>query len=778
MMFFCSKYFLESEEKSLTAQLENEKKKLAMKILCIFLLIQLYIFHSLGNVVDFEKIGATLSSFERHLNSTHSNLVKRLEEAPRECTYYTSECFEESKNGVWPGNLGRLPLQSDPTFQDLKINYDHSVTKLLPGLQSSPHIVHEVCAMVDLPEWKVGRDDASLKGVSWQYAATSDGISSFYPASDWSSNCNYDPRIRPWYVSAVAAQRNIAIMIDMSEQSAFNIELIRSTAISILAAVSYWDFFCVVTYTDSATECVMQRGLPENVESAQALVRGIEAEPQTSAHVGKVLRSTMKGMEASVEAGDTSYCTSVLMLLSSGGNHKSDPTPLHSIQDAPLALGNVILFAGIFSHAMGDGAIYGISKASCHTRGVVKRIDSASQYMQMVNDYFSVKISNDAIRWSYPYVDALGQGIMITGSKAIYEPNSGDVEQEGEGEGEKDGTSVRAIVSIDLVLDQIFTNQSSTSVANALLEYQKCPIPDKKVRGPGELETCDLGIGDADSGHSDAEKLEPAIIFSHVALIIGSIVPPVVIQDPFTRIATMAVLAVSGIVNFFTLWLSELPRELRQNTIWEQTTLTYETFSANPFRCCDKTHCTCSNTNPMTPSCGFLIRQLMEGECNDGYHCCEEECYTICSGGKYGSCSTYCECERRVLNQRCRSTCGTCHRPEITVSFQDTGGERHLTKISEFCGRDNFACLEQYRDSHKINTSKTGWYNPFNKNEVDHDISYGWYLYLFIVFCIPTGVSSLCGLFIIARYLFLRVRARDARGTSVVHATSYPHSYV
>ena len=59
----------------------------------------------------------------------------------------------------------------------------------------------------------------SLVVVRWQYFGAIEGLVRMYPGREWSVNFagfykDYDPRVRPWFISATSGPKDVVIILD------------------------------------------------------------------------------------------------------------------------------------------------------------------------------------------------------------------------------------------------------------------------------------------------------------------------------------------------------------------------------------------------------------------------------------------------------------------------------------------------------------------------------------------------------------------------------------
>lgn len=75
------------------------------------------------------------------------------------------------------------------------------------------------------------------------------GFADFYACDD------YDPRFRPWYVTATSGSKNVILLLDVSGsmEADYKLESAKEALISVINTLSNNDFVGVATFSDSAT---------------------------------------------------------------------------------------------------------------------------------------------------------------------------------------------------------------------------------------------------------------------------------------------------------------------------------------------------------------------------------------------------------------------------------------------------------------------------------------------------------------------------------------------
>ena len=83
----------------------------------------------------------------------------------------------------------------------------------------------------------------------FSYIANYNGLMKTYPGLKLDCS-DYDPRFRPWYVTATSGKKNLILMIDTSSSMAGQrIKLAAEAAKSVVQSLGVTDQFAVVTFS-------------------------------------------------------------------------------------------------------------------------------------------------------------------------------------------------------------------------------------------------------------------------------------------------------------------------------------------------------------------------------------------------------------------------------------------------------------------------------------------------------------------------------------------------
>ena len=711
-----------------------------------------------------EEVATILEYFSDLLKINHDDLSNKIGDDKYDgCSYYTA-C---ETNNTWPGAFFPIQdLEEHNNIVNLSVNVDVPVVKIVANASYSADTESEICiADSQTNIWKNNLLNAAHL-LPWQYWGSSgDGDNNaafvtFYPGFSWSEigDCGedtYDHRLRPWYVSGESAQKDVIVVVDVSNryEDLASFELVKQSAITLLRSLSHRDFVGVAKYSvfAHAYQTSMIRATAYNILALVEYVESLVMEDRNAdVTIGLQLAYTI--LSDSLESGDTSLCHNTMVVFSSGANDIISGTrPIDVVKGSRH---QAIVFSNLFGAETSRGGALDLAEISCFTRGNFLATLDPNLVVMRYNKYFASSTVNEEIRYSEFYDDALGQGRLSTGSLPVYDENT-------------DGhRTLVGVVSIDVPIEVLLVSDDVTEadLQEFLVEHQSCPPMDNNdgfLDNFQTEETCSH-TREYEEGESTVERLEGLYAFVSVMVAIFLIMMPclahykIFIDDKrFIEDETVPVMTCVNLVlclwALCVFWIHMFPDLVRMTT-WESTEFIAEQLNENPFRCCDIVNCACQNYDG--ESCNSRLKSLTEGYCDKGYYCCEEECHR-CRCDSDGSCSRCCTCIEQVSHRRCESVCGTCYDAEVVMRYYDKEGSTYFASITEQCGRDDYKCVDDFfTENGPAGARFSGYYNPHNKNEIRRDIGYGFGAS--IAFYIPVAILVIeFGTFLIAAIWYM-----------------------
>jgi hypothetical protein len=694
---------------------------------------------------------------------------------------FTDTCKENSTS--WPGaSYPPTGLSPDIGFGNRSVGFNDTAVKFLYGTPPSQSIINEVCYVNSQKTiWSLNLQlsrsgtNANLTGVMWQYYGGESAVSIFYPTFKWSDtdtcpnsqNMDYNPKNRPWYVSAVSAKKNLILIIDLSDtlhdSTGVRLARMKQSALLLVNGLSYRDFVGVIVYTEYASSYrpVMMRATIDNINALNLYINSLQVVPSSVANIGDALQDAYQMLGNSINNDVTSMCNNIFFVLSSGANDIITIKPINAVKNSVYQ--NVTIFSNVYASDTAHGGVLDLAEVSCYTKGNLLTVGSdndATEIVSKFNEYMATATYNTFIRWSEPYDDALTNTRLITASLPIYTNNNASGLR-----------IVYGVVAIDVDINTLLNNNpnlTETDIMNYLINTQTCPtleITSDFLKQIQSEETCKQNEANSQD-KTNAEKYKGAYVFASTMTVLFLILFPFTImiknkydsksydEDSLFIFACVVaiVMFVGGIWASCVFWINLFPQVVKHEN-WIPTEFTTERIVNNSYRCCDVVNCrSCEEYS--AKSCDSLLGSLQEGPCGNGYHCCRKNCYTCschssCSNnGK--SCSTYCStccyCAESVNHRRCDVVCGTCWNPIATMSFTDKEGELTYGYTSTHCGLNDTSCVNSFsKKNGPIGKETSGYYNPYNKNEITTSISYDKGIMAAVL--VPTSIMALFFLF-------------------------------
>ncbi|MHA2031666.1 MAG: VWA domain-containing protein [Candidatus Kariarchaeaceae archaeon] len=226
----------------------------------------------------------------------------------------------------------------------------------------------------------------------------------------------YDPRTRPWYIGAVTGAKDAVIIMDVSgSMEGAPLANTKTAMKSVLSTLGPKDRFTVLSFSSSVKKWdnTLQIASPSNIEDASSYI-----DDRIDGGNTDINSALLEGLKILEEHG-TSDRTPMLIFMTDG-EATSGITESDSILSS-VATANV-MGARMFVFGLGteiDQQLL-LDLGSQNDGGTVFVFDSEdlTDAMNLYYKFFTSQIDN-AISWSWPYVDASGWGIVITASKAV-----------------------------------------------------------------------------------------------------------------------------------------------------------------------------------------------------------------------------------------------------------------------------------------------------------------------------------------------------------------------
>ena len=277
--------------------------------------------------------------------------------------------------------------------------------------------------------------DKTSGSLRWQYFASSSGLIRLYPAHTLQACHVLNPLVRPWYVAATSGPKNVIIILDVSASMLNNnrLDIAKDAAKVVIETLTNVDYAGIVVFSDSGRQLLVAnqrensllRTTYANIELLSGAVSNITGDPEGATNFEAAFLTAFDILDANISS---SNCHTAILFLTDGFPNKGQTSQndIVSLIQERNTHHNAIMFTytlGSYSGASYTRAI------ACETGGIYTQINSNKELRKQLSlyyDYFTSLRHSTAtqVAWVEPYEDAVGAGLLVTASKAVYENTS------------------------------------------------------------------------------------------------------------------------------------------------------------------------------------------------------------------------------------------------------------------------------------------------------------------------------------------------------------------
>ncbi|XP_066553639.1 voltage-dependent calcium channel subunit alpha-2/delta-2a [Amia ocellicauda] len=347
----------------------------------------------------------------------------------------------------------KLDFVDDPNFKN-KVNYSYTAVQIPTDIyKGSTVILNELNWTQALEKVFIENrnEDPSLL---WQVFGSATGVTRYYPATPWRAPNGidlYDVRRRPWYIQGASSPKDMVIIVDVSGSvSGLTLKLMKNSVTDLLDTLSDDDYVNVASFS----------------EKAQAAVPCFEHLVQANVRNKKVFKEAVAKMEAK---GTTDYksgfhfafqqllnntnipranCNKMIMMFTDGGEDRAQD--IFEKYNWP----NKTVRVFTFSVGQHNYDITPLQWMACANKGYYFEIPSIGAIRINTQEYLDVLgrpmvlAGNKAkqVQWTNVYQDALGLGLVVTGTMPVFNLTV---------EGKSQNQLILGVMGVDIPLNDI-----------------------------------------------------------------------------------------------------------------------------------------------------------------------------------------------------------------------------------------------------------------------------------------------------------------------------------
>ena len=633
------------------------------------------------------------ATYEAAANATAAALQQAIQ---LQSTSSASSC------SIWRAcdNLSGLAFAEDARFDALPTNRSFGVFKLVDADAGAAAGVGDVgdsdeqasllCAVEQLtPDLKANLEQPALEHLAFQHFARSSSNATFYatfyaayPAYDWThvGGCpdTFDATTQPWYTSAVSGAKNVVLLVDAgssTNNSAQRFNNSRAVVREFLGALTVTDFATVIFYTNTVwayNNLSLVRASSQNVEALQDFVDKFELQDEASTDIGQAVQTALlltsaSNSSTSGTSGTSGMgCTTTLVLLTSGENSVTDVNPVKT-----LLAGGVfdVVFSFIIAPNNTRPAVLVPTDLACtsNINGVVQvysdnDIDARAPLQVFVTTMALAGTAVDAPVWTGFYEDVLTGRLVATVSRVVFSADgiedgvlAIDVFAEAFG---VDGAYAADAADADNAIEAVTAHIAATTT---------CAVQPNFTAATAQFGTACQALtqSEAQPELQHVQLFDVLLALTLLFVVAAIFVPPGVCalcegSTKFVYVLRFLIPALVCGAIFVGTFYGVVFDDLVRRDSWVPVLIVVEAKEVNPYTCCEiQTLEYCLEADESAPLCSAKKDQCdSEGECNDGYYCCDRRCSSCSTGSMKSSC---CTCWESVSNQKRWVARGTWH---------------------------------------------------------------------------------------------------------------------
>ncbi|XP_037603506.1 voltage-dependent calcium channel subunit alpha-2/delta-2-like [Sebastes umbrosus] len=344
-------------------------------------------------------------------------------------SYYDSKADSDYTEDGEEENATSLELEfvDDPNFKN-KVNYSSSAVQIPTDIyKGSPVILNELNWTQALERVFIEnrKEDSSLR---WQVFGSATGVTRYYPATPLRAPNKidlYDVRRRPWYIQGASSPKDMVIIVDMSGSvTGFTLKLMKTSVVKMLETLSDDDYVNVAMFNEKADAVVpcfrtLVQANVRNKKIFKEAVGHMEAKGTTDYKSGFTFAFEQLLNENSAPRAN---CNKMIMMFTDGGEDRAQE--IFEKYNWP----NKTVRVFTFSVGQHNYDVTPLQWIACANKGYYFEIPSIGAIRINTQEYLDVlgrpmalaKNKAKQVQWTNVYQDALGLGLVITGTMPVF----------------------------------------------------------------------------------------------------------------------------------------------------------------------------------------------------------------------------------------------------------------------------------------------------------------------------------------------------------------------
>ncbi|XP_041080986.1 voltage-dependent calcium channel subunit alpha-2/delta-2-like [Polyodon spathula] len=346
----------------------------------------------------------------------------------------------------------QLTFVDDPNFKN-QVNYSSTAVQIPTDIyKGSAVILNELNWTAALEEVFIQNrnEDPSLL---WQVFGSATGVTRYYPATPWKPPNKidlYDVRRRPWYIQGASSPKDMVIIVDVSGSvSGLTLKLMKSSVNQMLDTLSDDDYVNVGKFSETAEQVSCFDHLVQaNVRNKKMFKRDVDN------MTAKGTTDYKSGLEFAFNqllnrsSAPRANCNKIIMMFTDGGEDR--------VQDVfeKYNWPNKTVRVFTFSVGQHNYDVTPLQWMACANKGYYYEIPSIGAIRINTQEYLDVLgrpmvlagKKAKQVQWTNVYQDALGLGLVVTGTMPVFNLTM---------EGNMQNQLLLGVMGVDIPLNEI-----------------------------------------------------------------------------------------------------------------------------------------------------------------------------------------------------------------------------------------------------------------------------------------------------------------------------------
>uniref|UniRef100_A0A8C1CHY1 Calcium channel, voltage-dependent, alpha 2/delta subunit 2a n=1 Tax=Cyprinus carpio carpio TaxID=630221 RepID=A0A8C1CHY1_CYPCA len=353
---------------------------------------------------------------------------------------------DDGENLLENPNSLSLEFVDDPNFKN-KVNYSYTAVQIPTDIyKGSPTILNELNWTQSLERVFIenSREDPSLR---WQVFGSATGVTRYYPATKWRAPNKidlYDVRRRPWYIQGASSPKDMVIIVDVSGSvSGLTLKLMKTSVIEMLDTLSDDDYVNVARFNEKAYAVVpcfttLVQANIKNKKIFKEAVMNMQAKGTTDYKTGFQFAFDQLLNTSAPRAN----CNKMIMMFTDGGEDRAQD--IFEKYNWP----NKTVRVFTFSVGQHNYDVTPLQWIACANKAVQLHLYfCTSEYLDVLGRPMVLAGERaKQVQWTNVYQDALGLGLVITGTMPVFNLTT---------DGDSKNQLILGVMGVDIALNEI-----------------------------------------------------------------------------------------------------------------------------------------------------------------------------------------------------------------------------------------------------------------------------------------------------------------------------------